>query len=96
MRLAEHVEGTVDVDGMLSQMTPKQFCEWIAKDRIEPIGHSGTQEVLALFATMIAAFLGAPDVTPNQFLHWRRPEKPKEVSHELAIAALQMIGAKKT
>ena len=40
MRLAEHVAGTVDVDGMLESMTPEQFDEWCAKDAVEPIGYA--------------------------------------------------------
>lgn len=96
MRLAEHVAGTVDVDGMLDDMTPKQFAEWCAKDLVEPIGHAGTHDVLAQIATMLAAFMGVKDVDQYTYLWWRkRPEREQAVSVDIAAAALAMIGAKR-
>jgi hypothetical protein len=49
--LAKEVEHTVDVDGMLDRMTPKQFAEWCimhkiwdeqskAEDKPEPLENS--------------------------------------------------------
>ncbi len=52
MRLAE-VCGTAKVDELLDSLTEREWQEWLAKDRIEPIGSAG---VTALLAT-IAAFL---------------------------------------
>lgn len=51
--------GYLNVDDMLDQMTPEQWQEWQAKDAIDPIGHRGTHEVMAIFGAMVANALGA-------------------------------------
>ena len=94
MRLAEHVEHTTDVNRMLEQMSPQQFAEWCAKDRVEPIGHAGTHEILSQIAAMVAQFMGAEDVKPGTFKHWQIIEE-KSVDTDVAVQALQMIGARK-
>lgn len=70
MRLAEYVEGTVDVDGMLSRMTQSQFNEWVAKDRIEPIGQEATRQALAILGVTVAQ-LGGCKKEPE--LRWFMP-----------------------
>jgi len=87
--------GYLDVDAMLDQMTPQQWQEWQAKDAVEPIGHRGTQEVLAIFGAMVAGALGAKDVTPESLMWWRGQRETKTASHDVAAMALQMIGAKR-
>jgi len=78
MRLAEHVAHTVDVDGMLSQMTPEQFAEWIAKDRVEPIGHEPTRQTLALLGTVVAKLGGCQeDPELRWFMPWLKKAKQK-------------------
>jgi len=89
------VAKTTDVDGMLDSMSPTQFLEWCAKDLIEPIGHSGTHELLAQLASMLAGFLGMKEVTPWTFLHWKQKPDEKPVEHEVAAQFLGMFGAKK-
>lgn len=96
MRLAEHVAGTLDVDAMLDAMTPEQFMEWQAKDLVEPIGHSGTHEILSMIGALLAAFCGAKDLDQYAFQWWKqRPEQAGD-STEAAIAALEAIGAKRS
>ena len=69
LRLAEHVEHTTDVSGMLQTMSCDQFDEWCAKDRIEPIGHG--QRMLGLIAYMIGCYLGKSDeLKPELFIPW--------------------------
>lgn len=80
---------------MLDQMTPQQWAEWQAKDIVEPIGHRGTHEVLAILGAIVAGFGGAKDITPASLLHWRKVPESKPVEHEVAAMALQMIGAKR-
>lgn len=93
-RLAE-VMGWLDVDAMLDQMTPQQWTEWQAKDIIEPIGHRGTHEVLAILGAIVAGLGGAKGITPQTLLHWREQQEDKPVSHDVAAMALQMIGARR-
>lgn len=94
LRLAEAC-GEWDVDAMLESMTPEQWREWQAKDLIEPIGHRGTHDILALFAAMVASCLGCQGITEQSFAWWREPRQEKEASHDSAIMALQAIGAKR-
>ena len=92
-RLAE-IMGWLDVDAMLDHMTPQQWAEWQAKDSVEPIGHRGTHEVVAILGAMLAGAWGSLEVTPATFMHWRQ-QPEKVASHEAAAMALQMIGAKR-
>lgn len=87
--------GWLDVDAMLDHMTPQQWAEWQAKDSVEPIGHRGTHEVLAILGAIVAGLGGAKDITPESLLHWRQVPEVKPVNHEVAAMALQMIGAKR-
>lgn len=81
---------------MLDAMTPEQWQEWQAKDIVEPIGHRGTQEVLAMMAVLIAQWMGHEGVDHNTFLYWRQPQGADgTVSHDVAAMALQLIGAKR-
>jgi hypothetical protein len=68
LRLAEHVEHTTDVDGMLDNMTPGQFAEWCAKDLVEPIGHD--TQMLSLIAFMLANYMGVEDMKPEHYMPW--------------------------
>ena len=86
--------GWLDVDAMLDHMTPQQWAEWQAKDSVEPIGHRGTHEVVAILGAMLAGAWGSPEVTPATFMHWRQ-QPEKVASHEAAAMALQMIGARR-
>lgn len=86
--------GRVDVDQMLDEMTPAQFMEWQAKDIIEPIGHRGTQEILALFASMVASMMGKT-VGPEVFAYWKQKPKEEVASHKSTMMALAAIGAKR-
>lgn len=94
MRLAEHVAGTVDVDTMLENMTPKQFAEWCAKDRVEPIGTDGTNEILSQIAALIARAFGAEDVDQYTFKWWqKRPEDT--ATHDGLAMALEAFGMRR-
>jgi hypothetical protein len=87
--------GWLDVDAMLDHMTPQQWAEWQAKDSVEPIGHRGTHEILAILGAIVAGLGGAKDITPESLLHWRQVPEAKPVNHEVAAMALQMIGARR-
>lgn len=82
---------------MLSRMTHAQFEEWHAKDLIEPIGNYGTNEILARLCVLIATYLGQKDVKKAAFAPWMvEPKRNKPVTEEVAIAALQIAGARLT
>lgn len=90
MRLAEHVEHTTDVDGMLDRMTPQQFDEWVVKDRIEPIGYA--TEMLSLIAYMMACYMKAEDSEPvkhEDFAPWIK-YRPKQDQQETQQARTMM------
>ncbi len=57
---------------MLSRMTHEQFDEWCAKDIIEPIGNSGTHDVLARIGMLIASFMGKEDSSESMFKWWEK------------------------
>lgn len=100
LRLAEHVAKTVDVDCMLESMTPGQFEEWRAKDLLEPIGHSGTHEILSMIGALIANYLGSKDQNDSpidqwHFKWWQERPPQAEATVEGMFAALEMIGAKR-
>jgi hypothetical protein len=91
LRLAEHVAHTVDVDGMLDSMTPKQFDEWCLKDRVEPIGEEASRHILALIGVTIArSFGGAKDVTVENFMPWLKQRKTQQ-SDDQMMAVMSMI-----
>lgn len=88
--------GRVDYWNLWNEMTPEQFRKWQAKDIVEPIGHRGTTEILALLTTIVGKFVGVKDASPEMFAFWKQPEKRDDtVSHETAIMALESIGAKR-
>jgi len=98
LRLAEHVAHTTDVDGMLDNMTPQQFMEWQAKDRVEPIGGRGAADILAMLAAVVANAVGVKStsgdkLTPNDFAYWKDNPEPPAASADAVAFALQMIGA---
>ena len=66
--LAEHVEHTTDVDGMLDRMTPEQFDEWCIRDQIMPIGHA--TNMIAYIAWMIASYFSQEPVKPESLMPW--------------------------
>lgn len=69
MRLAEYVEHTTDVDGMLDGMSTKQFDEWCAKDAVEPIGLESVRAILAQMAMIVANFAGVK-MAAADFMPW--------------------------
>lgn len=82
---------------MLDSMTHDEFHEWCAKDLIEPIGNAGTNEILARLAVMIAVYLGNTEAKKSAFAPWMWTEKEEEpVSDDVAIAALEVAGARVT
>ena len=82
---------------MLSRMTHAQFEEWHAKDLIEPIGNHGTNEILARLCVLVATYLGQKDVKKSAFAPWMvEPKRSKTVDDDVAIAALQIAGARLT
>lgn len=80
---------------MLAGMTHEEFEEWKAKDIIEPIGHSGTHDILARIGVLIAVFMGNKEAEEQMFKWWQQ-STDKPVSDDVAIAALEMIGARRT
>ena len=74
MRLAEYVEHTVDVDGMLDRMSTKQFDEWCAKDAVEPIGLESVRAILAQMAMIISNFAGVK-MEATDFMPWVEVDK---------------------
>lgn len=81
---------------MLDRMTHAQFDEWCAKDLIEPIGTSGTNDILTRLAMMIAGYLGQEDVKASAFAWWMKSKKDKPVDDDVAIAALEARGARRS
>ena len=63
---------------MLERMSHEQFAEWCAKDIIEPIGQSGTHDILAKIGMLIARYMGNEDACEEMFAHWR--EKTEAVA----------------
>lgn len=76
-------------------MTHRQFAEWCAKDIIEPIGQSGTQDILAKIGVLIAAFMGNKDITIQTFKHWMEASN-EEASEDAVFQALEIVGGRRT
>jgi hypothetical protein len=91
LRLARHVEHTIDVDGMLDRMTHQQFAEWVAYDSIEPIGGEPDRHLLAFLATVAGGMAGC-DVTFEQLLPWWKKPKETAASPDQVQSFLQSIG----
>ena len=91
MRLAESVEGTTDVDGMLDRMSPQLFDEWRAKSLIEPLGLEKVAHVLTKIGLALA-----PDASVSDFMPWVDfdVERSGEVSPEQAAALFRALGAR--
>lgn len=94
LRLAEHVAHTVHVDAMLDAMTPQQFDEWCAKDRIEPISQEATRHVLAMIGALLANFAGNKRVKPEHFLPWLCQTKEPMTARQIRLAAAMIPGAR--
>ena len=75
MRLAEHVAHTVHVDQLLDSMTPQEFDEWCAKDRVEPIGNERTRHILSMIGALLGVFAGKKDSAPEDFMPWVKVKK---------------------
>lgn len=80
---------------MLSRMTHEQFAEWCAKDIIEPIGQSGTHDILAKIGVLIAAFMGNKDITIQTFKHWM-DTADEDTSEDVIFQALETVGGRRT
>ena len=90
MRLAEHVEHTTDVDGMLDSMTPEQFNEWCAKDAVEPIGYQS--QALGMIAHLIHCYMSqGENVDAEQFMPWMKYQKTDDTASQNR-AANQLLG----
>jgi|GEM_PF-956959 hypothetical protein len=90
MRLAEHVAGTVDVDGMLDSMTPAQFDEWCVKDQVEPIGYSA--QALGMIAWFIHSYLASDsDATAQDFMPWTRFAPPPKANNAAARRMIESL-----
>jgi len=63
---------TTDVDGMLDSMTPQQFQEWCAFDRVDPIGNQGLCDTIANFAVVVCNGLGA-EINQGDLMAWVKP-----------------------
>ena len=81
--------GTLDVDGMLDSITPEQFDEFIAFNRVEPCGSDSTVEVLATFAASVARMMGNDEVTPEMFAPWRLKPVEKKASPKAVRSLLE-------
>ena len=90
-RLAEFVEGTTDVDGMLDRMTPEQFQEWCAKDEVEPIGYSS--RMLGMIGFMLATYMAgeSSDVNANDFMPWEKFAPEAKPQNQQAAAIIRSV-----
>jgi hypothetical protein len=77
LKLAAGVAHTVDVDGMLDSISPRQFDEWRAYDAyISPIGQDRLDVTIAEVATCLCQLLGKwvgvdPEIIePDRFVPW--------------------------
>ena len=75
---------------MLDGMTHRQFAEWIAKDMIEPIGHSGAHDILARIGVLVAAFMGNQDATESMFKRWELGHEPDQNAREDIPGLMQL------
>ena len=75
-------------------MSHNQFDEWCAKDIVEPIGTSGTNEILMRLGMVVAIACGYKDAKLNDFATWIQiaDDLPNNAA---AIAALEAIGARR-
>lgn len=87
-RLAEHVEKTTDVFGMLDRMSPELFEAWVAKDRIEPVGYSS--QMLGMISYLMQVYMSKdPDsVKMEQFMPWLKDQlnKPRNADAKALLA----------
>jgi hypothetical protein len=90
------VAHTLDVDAMLSRMTHEQFEEWCAKDIVEPIGHSGTHDILARIGMLVASFMGQEDANESMFKWWEK-HKDEAADVDTVFSTLEAtVGAVRT
>lgn len=89
MRLAEAC-GRVDVDEMLSEITPTQWAEWVARDRIEPIGTFAACSILAKLGELIAACMQC-EAKQGDFMPWLKVQEPVEDVREARVLLREAI-----
>jgi hypothetical protein len=87
--LAEYVEHTTDVDGMLDRMTPEQFDEWCLRDQIIPIGYQ--TKMTAYLAWMLANYFSDEPVKPDTLMPWLRFENTDRPQNEKARQMLKSV-----
>tara|TARA_R110000868_G_scaffold283194_1_gene543632 strand:+ start:294 stop:584 length:291 start_codon:yes stop_codon:yes gene_type:complete len=87
--LAEHVEHTTDVDGMLARMTPGQFEEWCVRDQIMPIGcHT---KMVSHIAWMLANYFSEESIEPEvmmPWLHFEGIDKPQNAKAQQILKSV--------
>ena len=66
--LAEHVEKTVDVDGMLDRMSPEVFEEWCVRDQIMPIGYQ--TKLMAHITFLLANYFSEEPIAAGDLMPW--------------------------
>jgi hypothetical protein len=85
MRLAE-LHGRLDVDAMLSELTPGQFNEWIGKMMLEPAGGWVDDERWSLMLTMLSH---NPKATPAMFRFSWTPRPPTPTISDVINEAIR-------
>lgn len=80
--------GYADVDAMLESMTPRQFEEWFARDRIEPIGNKGIHDLLTRIGSCVASMVSENPVSEKEFRPWKGHEPPEPVATAEQIIAM--------
>lgn len=90
MRLAEHVEHTTDVAGMLDRMTAEQWREWCIKDQVEPIGYATQMAAMTNF--LLSSYLAPDDTNAETFLPWLKGQTPKQGNREAKNMLSAMLG----
>lgn len=101
-RLAEHVEKTTDVFGMLDRMSPEVFEAWAAKDQIEPVGYSS--QMLGMIGYLMQAYMSKEpeSVQIGHFMPWLKEQanKPRNADAKALLAGClgkpRRTSAKKT
>lgn len=98
MRLAL-VLGRVDVDGMLDSIDERQFCEWIAYDRIQPFGdeRNDLRSGLGFSAlcnawggkTKVEHFMPFTDYNETEIDAKREIDKARQIALRLGASKLQ-------
>ena len=87
MRLCLEMGLGLDVDAVADSVSPEQLNEWIALDRIEPIGEPRRDLRTALSALNIIRAVkswgaGSLDFDLTDFLPWRKDAEPPDPKRE--------------